>query len=770
MKNIMKFGTLLTAASFGVALASPAFAQEASPDQKRGVDRTQPEDANDIVVTALRRDLRLQDVPLAISAVGGEQLASQNIVSTADLTRSVPSLTINTQGPGTNRIVIRGIQSAGEPTVSLYFDETPMPGAVGNTSDAAARSPGLRLFDVARVEVLRGPQGTLYGSGSMGGTVRIINNKPSDHFEAGAEGALYSVDGGNLGYRANGMVNLPIADGLAIRVVGYYADGGGYIDNVALRRNNINDYRSAGGRILLQAKPTPELTLDASASVQRDKGEAGQFNPALGRWIANDGSVQMFRDNIDIYNFTANWKSDAVAVTGVVSRVDRRYFQSLDLTYGNLTFLNNANTCRVYNGGAACDATATASYNAFVRSLTPAVSLQPNSIRDTTAELRISSNGSSPFTWAIGGFYEKRNINVIKQDVTAGADGRPLEPYVTQANRVIADRLEQKAAFGEIGYKLWSKLAFTAGIRYFDYDRQVAANNTKVSLISGGAVTPPIVRNSRQDGTVLRFNLSYEATNDLMFYANAAQGFRPGGTNQAVGLPASFEAYSSDSLWNYEAGVKSSWLDNALTVNLAGFLIDWKNIQISATGGGACNCQFRFITNAGAARVKGLEFDTSLTPVKGFTLQGNFSVLDAKLTEDQTTATITAPGRSGDRIPYIPHFIANASAQYRVPVSSNADLMIRADMNHMGSSYTDFRLTNPLTRKQEAYTIFGARIGVEAQDGKWGAYVYIDNAFNKLASTFLLQNAFLGIENGVPRQVQTSLPPRVIGVSFRGSF
>ncbi|MDB6046658.1 MAG: TonB-dependent receptor, partial [Gammaproteobacteria bacterium] len=261
----------------------------------------------EVVVTALKRDTKLQDTPIAISAISGETIAKSGVQNIGDFAKSVPSLTFVDSGPTSRQIVIRGIQAAGEPTVGLYYDETPVTGSVGASSNAGGNTPELALFDVERVEVLRGPQGTLYGSGSMGGTLRVIYNKPVYRYEANVDASVTTTDGaGGPGFGVSAMANMPvIADKLAVRVVLNDSTQGGWIDNTFLGRNNLYAATSHGGRVLIGFQPLDNLTIDGSAFLQRTKAASTSWSAKAGPYDSTAQALLPREDDLDLYSLTA---------------------------------------------------------------------------------------------------------------------------------------------------------------------------------------------------------------------------------------------------------------------------------------------------------------------------------------------------------------------------------------------------------------------------------------------------------------------------------
>ena len=290
---------VLMVSAMGVAGIAPAMAQDTAAQDTQNDSAQSAATGGEIIVTALKRGTRLQDTPLAISAVTGDSLERAGTTSFTELTSDTPSLRIVDNGPGNRRVILRGVVGAGEPTVGIYYDESPVSGSVGTSSDAAGSTPDFRVFDVERAEVLRGPQGTLYGSGSMGGTVRIIYEKPkTDTLEGAGSVNLSAVKGGSPGASVDGMITLPIAtDKLALRVVGSYQQFAGYIDNNFYGTRNINDGYALGGRALLRFTPTDELTIDLGAYYSKVSTDASRWfyetgqRHVTGRPVAAIGEV-----------------------------------------------------------------------------------------------------------------------------------------------------------------------------------------------------------------------------------------------------------------------------------------------------------------------------------------------------------------------------------------------------------------------------------------------------------------------------------------------
>lgn len=816
-------GLLLSGAM--MIVPQTAFAQEVPdrPTEANAAPATRaPADApfgdGEIVVTALRRNTRIQDTPIAISATSGESLQAAGITSFTELTRTAPSLRIVDGGPGSRRVLIRGITSAGEPTVGVYYDETPVSGSVGTTSDSGGSTPDFRLFDVERAEVLRGPQGTLFGSGSMGGTMRIIFEKPkADRTEAAFSGNATAIEGNSPGFSLDGMINLPIVeDKIALRLVGNYSKFAGYVDNVILTddptatnivdasadprflRNvkDVNDGESYGGRAMLRITPIEDLTIDLSASYENVDAPIPLWRPDFSAASGFDFASNMHADNRNedenrIYNVTARYDFEEVSITGVTSYFDRDFVRTYDVSdtfngrvgtaqgadgrYFNVLNSNGTREgCRRYLLGITAAANSTqcsgaqaAQYFNQTVPLQSSVLYQPQSTNNWVHELRLNSTGEGPFQWTVGGFLESRDTEVRSTLLVSDpATGRPLGPTTPGAlayDRTINDKLKQKAAYLELSYKLFDQLTLTAGTRYFDFERVVGGRIDVGQIHYSSRVTPYTEADYQEDGFIYKFNVSWQPSNRLMFYAQAAQGFRPGGVNQVIGLPAERAAYTSDSLWNYEIGAKTT-LARGVYLNLAGYRIDWDNLQVSARTAGTGSV-FGLISNAGAARVWGAEAELSATLLPGLSVSGAFGYTDAKLSEDQVSDLVVAAGRRGDRIPNVPKITASASIDYKRPVSNTLTGVARVDASHVGSLYSTLSPTDIYRRKVPAYELVNLRFGIEGTDSDWGVYLFANNVFDDVAINQLSSSANSG---GLTNAISAS--PRTYGINLMRRF
>jgi outer membrane receptor protein involved in Fe transport len=743
----------------GIASAQDATTSE-QPSPKPSADLFYEE----IVVTALKRETNLQQTPIAISAITQESFANSGAQNISDLTSSVPSLDIVDNGPSFRRVVIRGIQSAGEATVGTYYDETPVSGSVGARNDAGGTTPELRLFDVERVEVLRGPQGTLYGSGSMGGTLRIIYNKPTFEPEFVTDTSFSSTTDGGFNYDANVLFNTPIVDEkVALRFAGYSRNTEGYIDNVRLGIDDINEERNYGGRTLMRWTPRSNLTVDLAAFLNRTRTDTASWILEAGEYQSNAAARQPLRDDLDLYSVTANWDLQGITATGVVSFLKRDFSNVVDVS-GFAPLIRNPTFCAgIINGGAACSPDQLASFFALVDSQANSTVFPQQDMDTTNAELRLSSSGVRKLNWTVGGFFSDRETDVFNPQTLADpVSGQVIQPLQIVTFRLINDELKQTAGFGELSWDVTPRLNLTAGTRYYRYTKDIVGQTPIGNILIGAVVTPPTPASSDESGFVSKLNGSFKINDRVMVYAQAAEGFRPGGVNQVLGLPQALAPYQSDDLMNYELGVKSALFSRRLLLNVAAFDIDWDNIQ---TTGRSASQAFVFITNAGSASVRGLEAEMTARPFNSLTLAVNATYTDAKLSENQTNSQVVAPGLKDDRIPFIPTFQAGLTAQYERPLRGNLSGFARIDARRVGSSLSDFRPGATFTRRIDSYELVNLRFGVDAQDDRWGAYVYVNNVLDETA----ILRAFSEALSGGATIVNSALP-RTVGITLRTNF
>lgn len=759
-----------------------AFAQEAAPAQQDAAKML-----DTITVTSTKRATSLQKTPVTISALTSETLSDTGSLDVRDYAKLVPGLSVVNSGPGSARLAMRGINAVGEATTAVYYDETPVSGSVGTGSDPGGRNPEMNLFDVERIEALRGPQGTLYGASSMGGALRVIFNKPVlDATEGAVQAGYAQTQGGDASWMTNLMFNTPLVkDVLGMRAVLYKRETGGYIDSLSHDKKNVNDSGNAGGRLMFRVQPREDLTVDLSYSSQNSNGTNYAYTPDAGvKWGSTLQTFVPYKDQTRISNVTLNWDLGWATLTGVSSYYDRAntygqdtsgLFDAYEAGYGAAaTQLSQA--AAYYGSLGPAYAAAAQAYAAQAQyygglsstaaDYVPSLLYYPGTTTNWSNEWRLSSNKGERFDWTTGVYSENRNNRLLSMYYQADpATGKVIHPQPdVQYRRFIHDQFKQQAVYGEGTWHATDALDVTLGLRYYHYTHTIKGYVDRAVPPLLGDLRAPSKLESSESGWLKKLNIAYTLTPSAMLYFTVADGMRPGGVNQAVGLPSALEVYKGDSLWNYEVGAKTSWLDNSLQANVAVYQIDWKDMQVQ----GLYNNNSYFMANAGKARMRGTEWELAWRPLAGLDVGLNFNYIDAVLTEDQITNGLTpdvTTGRDGDRVANIPHFTTTLSTGYRWSLTSNYDGMLRLDANYVGKSYSTLRPDDPSHRAMGDYTLVNARFGVESVDGKWSGYLYANNLFNKLALTNAGYNVYY-----YPQGIAFTAPPRTVGIDLKYNF
>lgn len=709
-----------------------------------------------VTITATKRATSVQETPMAISAITAETIADGGIVSVREAAAMVPGLSVQDNGPGATRLSMRGIYSTGEATTSLYYDETPVSGSVGTTNDAGGRGPELNFFDVERIEALRGPQGTLYGSSSMGGSLRIIFQKPKlDTTEGSVQLGGFTTKGGDPSWNTNVMFNTPLIDNvLALRVTASKSEIDGYIDNHRYGQTNVDYKNSDSVKLAVRWKPSQTLTIDASLLNQNTDAVQSNWTPDYGaHYVSVAGMNIGYNEHTQISNATLNWDLDWATLTVSSSYFDSRSKYGFDSTY------LYENVYALYYSGA--------------EDYIPIQNYYPGTTTNWSNEIRLTSNGGTRLDWTAGLFSENRKNSLYSQLLKGDAsNGQLISPHVVTFQRHIDDQLEQAATFGETTWHASDKLDLTAGLRYYRYDKTIAGYTDVPNQLtsSSSATTPLSVVQAEESGWLKRANASYKLSPTLMVYATVADGMRPGGANQNIpDIDDNLRVYKGDTLWNYEIGAKSEWLERSLSINATIYQIDWDDMQISAmTDPATTGGSYSFLTNAGKARMRGTEWEIVYRPIAGLDLGASLNYIDAALVEDQINNYVQASstlGKSGDRISNIPRWSGALSGTYRWSLNEKLDGMLRLDTNYVGTAYTTLRPDDPSRSHIGNYTVFNARFGVETYSGQWAAYLYVNNLTDKVAITSAPSSA-----NYHPYGNVFSVRPRSIGMDVKYNF
>ena len=702
---------------------------------------------------------------MSITALSGDVLDRSGADDFIDYATSIPGLSIVDQGPGERRLVIRGINGVGEAQVGLYYDETFVTGAPGAGGDSGERQPDFKLVDINRVEVLRGPQGTLYGAGSVGGTLRVITNKPNaSEVEGFVEVDFSGTKNGGGNSEVSGMVNVPLVeDTLAARFVGYYRDTSGYIDNVALGTDNINFEDTWGGRGAIRWTPNDAITLDLTAMVQRtDTGGRPEYFPGVGRLQTDRVTQEILVDDADIFNATLTWDLGFAELVGSASYYERFLEFNFDTTPFIAGFDNNA-ICAIQNGqnpaSYVCSPAEAAAHTTFINGFLPATVKQPQNIDNFTTELRLSSTGDNTIDWTVGLFAEDRSSDLKSQVLAATPDGLARVPFEFIFFREAFEEVDQISVFGEVTYNVSDEFRVTAGGRWFDYDKTNRGETIVGFSLVNAPPGPAPDGDAGEDGSIFKFNASYDLGENVMTYFQVVEGFRLGGANQSVFVEVPPQ-FGSDSVTNYEFGAKTTLLDGSMTLNAALFQMDWDNIQV---GGTTPDGAFAFIGNAGAAEVQGIEIELMSQPTDNLLITGGFTYLTAELSEDQVDASgdFRAPGLDGDEIPRVPDLTIGAAAEYYFDLPDNLGGSIRVDVSHVDSRNTELRPDDPFFLQVDDYTLVNLRFGVTSEN--WSAQLYANNLFDEDGQTNRAFSQF------TDRSI-FAIRPQTFGISLRRDF
>lgn len=709
---------------FGTALVSTPWQVSLAID-----DDTRLEE---ILVTASKRSEGLQDVAMSVRSVDAQEIETRGLQNMADYLTSVPSVAFNERGGGRNQTTIRGITTsvaAADPnTVGYYFGPIPV-------SATARGNPDLKLFDVERVEILRGPQGTLYGSGSMGGTIKVLPtmarlNETEVHIESGVSQTQH----GGTNYNLSGSVNLPlIEDVLALRIVAYGYEDEGNIDKVVRgatafgiaddREENVASNTTNGGRVSLTWQASENLSINAMVIDQDvDVDGLAEVNPSVGKWSQIRMLDEQLNDEFSVYNLEANYTGEGYDVFASASFMNRQWNQLRDVTAFGLPFA-------------------------------PVASLYDATDEDLQVyEARISSNGSGRWQWLLGAFYlDKEN----EADQVLDALGNLKGPAPILQNTIDTDN-DQTAFFGELSYQITDAIKATIGARSFDFE-------TETVRTSAAGVSSIV----KTDGDELTYKYAAEYTpdDDQLYYASATEGFRPGRANRV--LPASCDAdlaargfsqapdgTDPDSLWSYEIGTKHTVADGSVTINTAVYYIDWEDIPT----GFLLPCGFSFGFNADTATSRGVEIEMSaqLTPSLRMDFGGAYTDSELDASFDPDTGALR---NKGGETPGVPKTTFTLAGQYDFLLMNRWQSLLRVDAQYVGDYYN--ALPSETRRlKSGDYTVVNLRWS--ADFGPWNGELYATNLFDETVN--------IVVDTEIPDGRVYRGKPRTIGARVRFDF
>ena len=789
----------LTRSVVALALAAPALSFAAAPSDENIIEQ--------IIVTAQKRATALQDVPFSVAAPTGEQIRNSGASSLPELGRMVPGLAIADLGPGQSQVALRGI-SAGQVVrdqpgvkaqVGVYLDESPI--------SVALFTPDLDLFDLQRFEVLRGPQGTLFGSGSISGVLRYITAQPELSLFGGTVEATASTGtDSEFGGAIKGMLNMPVGDISALRLVAYHNELPGFIDSVYPgrgKREDVNSGTKSGARLSWLIQPTENLSITPRIVYQK---------------LETDGYPR-----IDVWNILGNpFTTTQPPVTpgrrGQVTQLDegltdefRLFDVKVEANVGPLTLTSiTSRTNRdvlVLRDASQLTGSVTVDLGFPDEARIDSPLFDRTQLEAFSQEFRVSSNDSGPFQWLIGTFFEDvdrkygQTLPTAGYDALTGVDSTTLNaPPDTPFYSRLTYNLQQFAVFGEATWHFADQWAATLGARYYDYDENRVL--TFGGLFSAATGDADAVRDApasvSSDGFSPRFILSYDVTDDVTINAQVARGFRLGGINDPLNEPlcgddlALFSSifsptWDDELAWNYEVGAKTQWMDGRLTFNSAVFYSDIEDLQANVDAG---NCSSRIVVNVPKAHTFGVEAELFARP----TTNWDFGI-GATWVEAEIDSTVTGIGttplagiREGNRLPTAPELQASASIGYNQPVFSSLEGFGVLTLQYVGSSFSQLADQEPgfgcvgcagspriitigdptitsirYDNEMPSYSIGNLRVGVRSD--VWEAAVFINNLWD--------ERAFLALdrERGTSARVgYITNQPRTFGVSLRMSF
>lgn len=762
----------------------------------------------EIIVTARKRDETLKDVPFSINAISAESIRASGAENIEDVSRNIVGLSIQNLGPGQSQVAIRGI-SAGQivrdqpgvkEQVGVYLDESVI--------SLSLFTPDLDLYDLNRVEVLRGPQGTLYGSGSLSGTVRYITAQPEQGETAGTtEMSVEQLKDGGTGYSAKAMINVPVSDTLALRAVGYGTRYAGFIDAVQPNgsvKKDVNDGFRTGLRVALAWQPTENVTI--TPRVVHQEIQADGFNREddfniLANELVTTGDrrftfkdrqqftqlEEQFKDKFTLADLTVAADLGAVTLTSITSVTDREL-----LVYRDASQLTGSITGQP-------GVLSPTGLSKQVYTLDSPLS-DTTDVKVFTQEGRLASNSDGPFQWVAGAFYSKikrkygQTLNVDGFESLTGIDsnGAGAQNGLDELywSRIPYD-FKQFAVFGEGSYELTEALSATLGLRYFDFKEKRTLNFDGIFADRAQGVKGE----TSTDGLSPRAILSYKANEDVTINAQVSKGFRLGGINDPLNLPLCSAAdkvtfggrgdFKNEQVWNYEMGAKIGFAGGRGSFNVAGYYTDISNLQVTLDAG---TCSSRIVFNADA-RTVGTEAELSyqLTPAFNISLSGSFN--DSEFTDTVTSvgaggaASVVGGIKKGNRLPTVPRLQFSAQTKWEDEVAPDLLGFAIATFQYVGSRYTqavdqDPTAVGTVTRipigsqpsstftfdpRLPSYTSVNLRLGVKKDE--WELAGYVNNLFDENAKLSLDRER--GFRARVAYQVAK---PRTIGAQVSTKF
>jgi iron complex outermembrane recepter protein len=737
--------TLKLAILGALGLAGPFLSQ-----QSAALDAATPSDNTDlvsIIVTAEKRAEPLTNVPMSVTALPGDTLDKLVARDFSDYAAMVPGLSLVSDQPGITRLTLRGQNAGGVgSTVAVYLDESPF-GSSSALLNGSVLTGDFDTWDLQRIEVLRGPQGTLYGANSEGGLLKFVTTAPVlGSFSGAVETTGESVDHGGNGGDVRAVVNLPLGDKVALRIGGFDQDVPGYIDDPLSGKSDVNEGHKYGGRASLLAAPTDDLTVRLTAESQQSRYEGTgvvdidpvTLNPVHGdltqeRFLSEPSSFKYSN-----YNATIDWNAGPFSIVSTTS-------------YG------------ILNSDYVTDATSTilippsTTLGDFLAAeVGPGLGGYIDNRADLTKftqEIRLTSRTADRLEWQVGGYFT-HEIGDLLQHLNAvdlpggGPSGLPSLEVPS-----LDSTYKEYAGFANLTYHFNSQFDIQAGGR-FSKNEQTATETITGLLVAPTAFSTP------SSGHVLTYSLApqWHVDADTMVYARVASGYRPGGPNALppIAPPDVPREYGSDKTVNVELGIRSKQLDGRLSIDVAAFHVNWTDIQLLEIVD-----TFGINGNGGTAKSQGLEWTFDYAPVHGLSFTWTGAYTDAYLTSPAPAVS----GASGDPLPYAPKWSTSLDGEYDWAAFANYKAFVGATWSYVGSRDTDFGSAQDTTSQVElpSYNTVNARIGLD--NNRYRIMFYGKNLGDSRGITFYTSSGAPGLAGE-----GTVTQPRTLGVTLSAKF
>ena len=720
----------------GQRLAAVAPGPAAKNGQLDGNTPTGPAVTEEVVVTAQKREERLIDTPQSVSVLSSATINKLAAVQLRDFADTVPGLTLTTAGAGFNQISLRGVTSGVDisSTVGIYVDDVPF-GSSSSFAHGSHLGLDVGLFDLDRIEVLRGPQGTLYGASTMGGLIKYVTKQPDPNgFGGDAQAGVSGTDNGGTNYNVAGAANIPLSNTVAIRVSGFESHDGGYIDNVARGQKDVNSSDIYGGRIDLLVNPCDELTVRLVAFLQaisRDGQATADYafdgSPLYGSLGQHREFAEPFEQHFTLVSGTVGYDLGSAMVTSISSFQSARTHNFYDLS---AEFVPELGSCCGGPFGAIGD---------------PAFDIT----NKFTQEVRVGSHGPQPLEWLVGGFYTRESSRDDQSFALLSPSGQPItnDLFTTSSPSIF----KEYAGFADLTYHIIEKFDVSGGVRYARNDQTYTQNG------SGAFVGSEPTRSSSAGVFTYLANARYHFDADTTGYVRYATGYRPGGpnavaNNPVTGQPVAPPTFQADRLQSYEAGLKAESADRRFGIDVDGYFINWNDLQVFATSGG-----FSINANAGRATVRGSELTLTARPLEGWDFTGAFAYQNAQLAE----ASTDLGGAKGERLPNVPRFTSSLTSDYLI-YSGGLRPTVGATMRYVTARMASFNesVADPQYRLP-SYITFDVRTGIALD--KVNLQLYVHNVANRLGEL----SAITGY--GPAAQVAI-IQPRTVGLSMSVSY